>query len=129
MSVTRKIKPMLSQVTESIASSMRNMKQSKNAQKNPHERVKTTSEKKGKKRKQLPELVLRQHPKRMSRTKRKENDRSYENGLRSDAKEAESCTRYLLDGCSSKTWWEISNVNTNENEERTESATLTRIRT
>ncbi|VUZ54737.1 unnamed protein product [Hymenolepis diminuta] len=32
----------------------------------------------------------------------------------SNGKKAESCFRELLDGCSTKPWWEISNGNINE---------------
>ncbi|KAM3184969.1 hypothetical protein ACTXT7_007313 [Hymenolepis weldensis] len=122
--ITQKVKPMVSQMTEPIASSKKDMKQNENPRKNPHECVAKTNTKRGEKRKQHPELVpksnaikktdnenllsksktktvlLFRHPKRTPQAKRKENDRSY-------GKWREPCeeklTRELLSGCSSKT--------------------------
>lgn len=56
-SVTPKVNLMISQVTESMGSSKKDVKQDKNPQKNPHERVTSTKKKKWEKRRQYPGLV------------------------------------------------------------------------
>ncbi|VUZ47319.1 unnamed protein product [Hymenolepis diminuta] len=114
------------------------MKWSENPQMNPHEGVTKTSRRRGKK-KQHSELVpttvnsvvktkngdfpskskmnvvfCSRHLKLIPLTERKEKDRSYEKGKEPGLENWKLYSRHQ-DGCSSKTWWEISNGNTNNN--------------
>lgn len=59
------------------------------------------------------------HPKRQPQTKRKEENRSYEEG-------EGGCSRELLDGCSSKTWQKISNGISIGKNKQTKATSITR---